>query len=116
MSPIRKRRARDRLTTDNQALDAEPPIVSFLTSMLIGGGPVNADVRRCSQMKRLTYLLSMLAISITTVVIAGSDVSTYSWFKQKSWVSTASEEQLIETKRWSPKIGEPPIAVGEAIR
>ncbi len=28
----------------NQALDAEPPIASFLKSMLIGGGPVNAAV------------------------------------------------------------------------
>jgi hypothetical protein len=32
---------------DNQALDAEPPIASFLRSMLIGGGPVNAAVRPC---------------------------------------------------------------------
>jgi hypothetical protein len=32
---------------DNQALDAEPPIASFLKSMLIGGGPVNAAVRPC---------------------------------------------------------------------
>jgi hypothetical protein len=31
-------------TTDNIALDAEPPIASFLKSMLIGGGPVNAVV------------------------------------------------------------------------
>jgi hypothetical protein len=30
---------------DNQALDAEPPIASFLRSMLVGGGPVNAIVR-----------------------------------------------------------------------
>ena len=29
---------------DNQALDAEPPIASFLKSMLVGGGPVNAAV------------------------------------------------------------------------
>ncbi|MEM8672217.1 MAG: hypothetical protein AAGG48_32180 [Planctomycetota bacterium] len=58
----------------------------------------------------------MFAFSITTFVIAGSDVSTYSWFKQKSWVSAASEKQLIETKRWSTRNGEPPIAVGEAIR
>ncbi len=28
----------------NQALDAEPPIASFVKSMLIGGGPVNAAV------------------------------------------------------------------------
>jgi hypothetical protein len=28
----------------NKALDAEPPIASFLRSMLIGGGPVNAAV------------------------------------------------------------------------
>ena len=28
----------------NNALDAEPPIASFMKSMLIGGGPVNADV------------------------------------------------------------------------
>jgi hypothetical protein len=28
--------------TDNKALDAEPPIASFLELMLIGGGPVNA--------------------------------------------------------------------------
>ncbi len=27
-----------------KALDAEPPIASFLKSMLIGGGPVNAAV------------------------------------------------------------------------
>jgi hypothetical protein len=26
-------------------LDAEPPVASFLKSMLIGGGPVNAIVR-----------------------------------------------------------------------
>jgi hypothetical protein len=32
--------------SDNKALDAEPPIASFLKSMLIGGGPVNASVRR----------------------------------------------------------------------
>jgi len=31
-------------SSDNQALDAEPPIASFLKSMLIGGGPVNAVV------------------------------------------------------------------------
>lgn len=31
---------------DNQALDAEPPIASFLRSMLVGGGPVNAIVHR----------------------------------------------------------------------
>jgi hypothetical protein len=29
---------------DNKALDAEPPIASFLRSMLIGGGPVIASV------------------------------------------------------------------------
>jgi hypothetical protein len=29
---------------NNKALDAEPPIASFLKSMLIGGGPVNANV------------------------------------------------------------------------
>jgi len=28
----------------NKALDAEPPIASFLKSTLIGGGPVNAVV------------------------------------------------------------------------
>ena len=33
--------------SDNQALDAEPPIASFLKSMLIGGGPVNAVVICC---------------------------------------------------------------------
>jgi hypothetical protein len=27
-----------------KALDAEPPIASFLKSMLSGGGPVNANV------------------------------------------------------------------------
>jgi hypothetical protein len=32
------------VTWQNKALDAEPPIASFLTSMLIGGGPVNANV------------------------------------------------------------------------
>ncbi len=31
---------------NNNALDAEPPIASLLKSMLIGGGPVNADVTR----------------------------------------------------------------------
>ena len=31
---------------NNKALDAEPPIASFLESMLIGGGPVNANVRQ----------------------------------------------------------------------
>ncbi len=30
--------------SDNKALDAEPPIASFLKSMLIGGGPVTAAV------------------------------------------------------------------------
>lgn len=30
----------------NKALDAEPPIASYLMSTLIGGGPVNASVRR----------------------------------------------------------------------
>ena len=30
------------LNTANQALDAEPPIASFVNSRLIGGGPVNA--------------------------------------------------------------------------
>jgi hypothetical protein len=29
----------------HKALDAEPPIASFVKSMLIGGGPVNASVR-----------------------------------------------------------------------
>lgn len=33
-------------TLDNQALDAEPPIASFLKSLLIGGGPVNAAVAK----------------------------------------------------------------------
>ena len=28
----------------NKAFDAEPPIASFLKSMFIGGGPVNAGV------------------------------------------------------------------------
>ena len=28
----------------NKALDAEPPIASYVKSMLIGGGPVNAGV------------------------------------------------------------------------
>ena len=32
--------------SDNKALDAEPPIASFLKSMLLGGGPVNAAVLR----------------------------------------------------------------------
>jgi hypothetical protein len=35
----------------NKALDAEPPIASFLKSMLIGGGPVNAAV----ELNRFTY-------------------------------------------------------------
>jgi len=30
-------------------LDAEPPIASFVKSMLIGGGPVNANVTRIPQ-------------------------------------------------------------------
>jgi len=29
-------------TANNKALDAEPPVASFVKSMLIGGGPVNA--------------------------------------------------------------------------
>ena len=29
----------------NIALDAEPPCAPFLTSILLGGGPVNAVVR-----------------------------------------------------------------------
>ncbi len=28
----------------NKAFDTEPPVASFLKSMLIGGGPVNATV------------------------------------------------------------------------
>jgi hypothetical protein len=32
-------------SSDNNALDADPPIASFLKSMLIGCGPVNASVR-----------------------------------------------------------------------
>ncbi len=32
--------------TTNKALDAEPPIASFVKSMLICGGPVNAVVRQ----------------------------------------------------------------------
>ena len=39
--PERLRRAAAFL---NNALDTEPPIVSFVKSMLIGGGPVNAVV------------------------------------------------------------------------
>ena len=34
----------------NKALDAEPPIASFLKSMLIGGGPVNAVVLSLEEM------------------------------------------------------------------
>jgi hypothetical protein len=34
----------NRKISHNQALDAEPPIASFLKSMSIGGGPVNAAV------------------------------------------------------------------------
>ncbi len=34
----------------NKALDAEPPIVSFVKSTLIGGGPVNATVRCSSKL------------------------------------------------------------------
>ncbi len=33
---------RENQTRSNTALDAEPPIASFLKSMLVGGGPVNA--------------------------------------------------------------------------
>ena len=33
------------IAADNQALDAEPPIASYMKSMLIGGGPVTAVVR-----------------------------------------------------------------------
>jgi hypothetical protein len=40
--PIREFVARNK--SHNKALDAEPPIASFLKSMLIGGGPVNANV------------------------------------------------------------------------
>jgi hypothetical protein len=35
------------MTWQNKALDAEPPIASFMKSMLIGGGPVNAGVPHC---------------------------------------------------------------------
>ena len=34
------------ITKNNKALDAEPPIASLLKSRMIGGGPVNAAVRR----------------------------------------------------------------------
>ncbi len=42
---------------DNQALDTKPPIASFLKSMLIGGGPVNAAVPdgRAAQFLRVSY-------------------------------------------------------------
>ncbi len=33
----------------NNASDAEPPTASFVKSMLIGGGPVNATVRPHNQ-------------------------------------------------------------------
>jgi hypothetical protein len=41
---VRTRERKERC--DNNALDAEPPIASFLESTLIGGGPVNAGVRQ----------------------------------------------------------------------
>ncbi len=34
----------DDLRTPNHALDAEPPVASFLKLILNGGGPVNATV------------------------------------------------------------------------
>ncbi len=58
----------------NQAFDAEPPIASFLKSILIGGGPVNATVRRQTAMttaedrKRRPMLRLVVILG---VVIAG---------------------------------------------
>ena len=34
--------SRNKARSDNKALDAEPPIASFMKSMLTGGGPVNS--------------------------------------------------------------------------
>ena len=55
---------RDDHTTEwqNKALDAEPPVASFLTSMLIGGGPVNADVPPFRNRLKLTALLEAKSI------------------------------------------------------
>jgi hypothetical protein len=39
--------------SDNKALDAEPPIASYLNSMLIGGGPVNASVIDTAAVQRM---------------------------------------------------------------
>ena len=44
-------------------MDAEPPIASFLKSMLIGGGPVNAAVRRSGIHNRLWPISSLTGTS-----------------------------------------------------
>jgi hypothetical protein len=52
-----------RQTADNKALDAEPPIASFLKSMLIGGGPVNATViEGKTAMRTVTAFLTLFAV------------------------------------------------------
>jgi len=61
-------RMSNRESATNKALDTEPPIASFLKSKLIGGGPVNASVRRVIASK-----VSMSTIIITPLTTREKD-------------------------------------------
>ncbi len=55
---------------NNNALDAEPPIASLLKSMLIGGGPVNADViRRRTEDQCSDSALAVIAEAASSIAI-----------------------------------------------
>ena len=55
--------------SQNKALDAEPPIASFLKSMLIGVGPVNAPVRAADQ--RLSAMLRLVCLKVRPSDVIG---------------------------------------------
>lgn len=58
----------------NNALDAEPPDASFVKSMLVGGGPVNAAaIRQGACLRRFNFSIRTLlyVISAVSILVAG---------------------------------------------
>ena len=49
--------------TTNKALDAEPPIASFVKSMLICGGPVNAVVNTDTARDQRVYPIALINVA-----------------------------------------------------
>jgi hypothetical protein len=97
---------------NNQALDAEPPIASFLKSMLIGGGPVNAAVRRPLALiliMRTTlrqWLIDYIAYAFCRVSL-GDGVDIYAaasadWYGNPSEDALSKRAERIDWRRVPP--------------